>query len=188
MVVRFLSWFAVGVLGVSLVGCSSDGAEPVARADFPAKYAQAICDSVAGCCSKSSFNFDATNCVATETARATTLSGSFDQAKVNFNEQAAGDCLAAMPGRLQCGDTRLLGSIKACTEIFTGKLPLGASCSGNGRECSWQENSYCAASPQDPTGVSKVCTAFTPSPHGTVNEACSFSCEGSVCWDPEAVG
>ncbi|HKO50402.1 MAG TPA: hypothetical protein VJV79_21915, partial [Polyangiaceae bacterium] len=47
---------------------------------------------------------------------------------------------------------------------------------------------YCAASPQDPTGVSKVCTAFTPSPHGTVNEACSFSCEGSVCWDPEAVG
>jgi hypothetical protein len=157
-----------------LSGCKSeDDAKPIAQADLPAAAAHAVCESFGSCCSKASFTFDSTNCVAARTAEYQQIWGTDSSANSTYDAQAAGDCLAAFKAVAQCGQAEGSGN-DSCEKILVGKLAAGQPCVSSA-ECAKPANGDASCS--DANGT-KTCQVYqsTPVTRGTEGQACSTDC------------
>lgn len=200
MAARVLAWLGMAAVCASFGGCSkSDDAAPIAWQDFPAAAAKAVCDSMAKCCSDSKFTFDEKNCRASNAAAASTrllgdnAQGSLDRTRVAYDDQAAGECVAQLSSKSQCGFVRP-EDVPACDKILVGKVKAGGTCLG-----SWECEGYidgkatCDAVlngiEQPTTGV---CAPFErPTEtrhHGKLGEDCLLSCDDDGCEVPPTPG
>lgn len=121
------AWLMFGGVSLLAAGCKSDPAEaprvPVER--FATEFSVAVCDNAARCCSGANFTFDQPNC---EGRLKASFQASLDQVlmdPVDYDEVAAGKCLAALADR-GCGMASF--EFPACEGLFQGRLEDGAEC------------------------------------------------------------
>jgi hypothetical protein len=181
MVSRVVAGLAILLVvgSVSACGKSDGGAGPIQKADLPGRIAALICESVNGCCSNSGLVFDKAGCQA-EVGEdlADDLFDDYDSTRVDYDANAAGDCLAAAGAQIHCG--RIEGEdLPACDRILVGKVALGQPCNGS-EECARVDGkpSYCTGSDE---GGPAVCTRRQQSEHGKAGQACSFTCDSDDC-------
>src|ERR1043165_5503410 len=98
------AWLVIGGTSLLAAACKSDPAEPerVPVESFAAELSAAVCDNASRCCSRSDFAFDQINC---EGRLKASFQALLDQAlmhPVDYDEVAAGKCLAAV-GNQGCG-------------------------------------------------------------------------------------
>lgn len=111
-------------------GCSSSATKnpPVAVADFPTAFADALCGSAATCCAAIGGTFDATKCRDTAAQQSTYLNNAPPGS--TYDAQAAGDCVAQVSAQYgSCPDSLLNphGTTSGCS-LYTGTAKLGESC------------------------------------------------------------
>ncbi len=168
---------------LSVVGCGkSDGsAEPIPQTDLPKRVANLLCDSLAACCKSNGHAIDTAGCKTAYTAELERDLADDDERRVRYDAQAAGDCLAAVSSKIQCGRVDD-DDAPACERIFVGSVALGQPCNDS-RECAplAGRSVYC----QSDDGLSpSVCTASSTSsaPRGKAGDACGITCsEGDNC-------
>jgi hypothetical protein len=101
---------------------------------FPAAYAQALCGSLAHCCSENmvSYNYDA--CTAGWQAAVAAIVGSPD-AGANYDPQLAAQCVQQVSAAAEQSCQPVPGSLSAaratCQGIFAGEVPLGGACTAS---------------------------------------------------------
>jgi len=191
MVARVFAWLGVAAVCASFGGCSkSDDAAPLSRQEFPAAAANAICDSMAKCCSDSKFTFDDKNCRAATTAAVLAQvlggddpqGGTVDQTRVAYDDQAAGECVAQISSKAECGSVRPQ-SAPACDKILVGKVKAGGQC-GASVECEGFVDGKATCDRAFGTGLEPAllgtCISFdVPTvmrTHGKLGEDCFLSC------------
>jgi len=160
---------------LALVSCgkSESGAQPIARADFPARTAHLVCESLAACCKTSGFPLDLADCEAAQVPRLELQLEQEANARVRYDPQAAGDCIEGALSRIQCGDIDSDGN-PACRHLFAGDVGLGEPCD-NSYECALVDGR--SVSCQNSDGMSPaVCTAIMKPQHGKAGDACIGTC------------
>jgi len=185
-------WVVLGSLAVvsGLAGCGkthakgTDHAPPLDQGEFLVTFAQAWCESRVGCCQAQGFDVDPDRC-RTEITAAIASQLTVEPGVTEFDPQAAGDCVAAMPSWLRCGLEVDEAAPEACDRIVVGKVALGDACRED-EDCapSTKTNFRAFCSP-DSTGGAGVCAerASDEEPAGTAAEgdACR---ESSACRRP----
>lgn len=191
------SWVTLGRFGVAgllcgafALGCSgeSDGegddgggsASPVAAEDFAERFAVAYCGSIAGCCEQFGESFVQADCEqSTRSAIAGVVADELASPYVEFDEVAAGSCIAAYGAALRACTDREVGRAigPACDGVFRGTVEVGGEC-GDTSECAQP-----GASEGNVSCEEGVCTLYADyvdladAPHGTEGEACGGTCE-----------
>ena len=176
MTKRALGWFGLAVVCAIAPGCKSktdQTADPIAQDQLPAAVAKAVCDSFGSCCSTAQFVFDSTNCGGNVAASVRDSFGLSSSGAVQYDAQAAGDCLEQIKANLHCGN--VTANIPACSQVTVGTLAAGELCMSDD-EC--KSPGVCTG--VDATGH-RVCEAFTSGAVATVvrggaGAACSASC------------
>lgn len=150
-------------------GCKSadDAPAPVPLEQFPQTFAKGLCDAVAPCCNQAALPYMATECQGSATDRYTDTVSRAISAHVQYDAEAAGECLASLRRQLQ--DCRFDGgeSIPACAAVFVGSLADGQACTASA-ECKslyCNQLAVCAARPGADT-----------SKHAQAGEPCVGSC------------
>lgn len=163
-----------GVLLAALGGaCSSSsldsGAELVSQAEFPERFAQVWCETVAPCCSREQIKYDRATC----RAQARDLTAAMLESRVSGDTQysaSAGTlCLDRLERVLQSCELEQASS--ACSLIFVGPEPAGTACK-NGSAC---QSGYCALGEAGLSGVCAEASYHSPN-HGQASEPCVGSC------------
>jgi hypothetical protein len=180
MVARVAAWMCAWATLAVVGGCgkADGGAEPIPQNELPARIASLLCNSMAGCCKSSGFPLDTAACQTAYTAELQEDLADDVSPRVRYDAQAAGDCLAAVSGTIQCGQVEE-DDVGACERIFVGSVAVGQPCESN-RECARVSGRsvYCESS----DGVSpSVCTASPSSAaaRGKAGDACFTTCDGA---------
>ena len=115
------------VFGAGFFGCGGNTSEgkatPVARGDFASQAADAVCTLLASCCPQANLPYDGNAC---RTGYQSVVENVLSNPKVTYDENAAGECLAAARSA-QCDDTAALNPV--CRNVFNGTVPAGGACS-----------------------------------------------------------
>jgi hypothetical protein len=116
---RPLACFSFGiVVGCGGVSASTSSPAPVAAADFPASYTQALCDVLSKCCKTS---VDTTTCKASVAPPVVPQYQKYDPAN-------GGACIAALRGFASSCVASARDYATACTTIYVGAQAIGAPC------------------------------------------------------------
>lgn len=126
-------------------GCSSPiepSGDAMPKARFAAAYAQALCTSLAHCCSENQVAFTFDGC--TITARAVADARLADPILGgNYDERLASQCIRAVSGAESVACDPVPGSISdarsICQKVFVGKKAVGEACQSSA-ECAPVEN------------------------------------------------
>jgi len=192
MAKRVVAWFGLALVCALSGGCKSgtDDAGPISQDQLPTELAKVVCDSLGSCCSAAQHTFDSTNCGGSQAAELKLELHLPASAAVQYDAQAAGDCVAQLKTRIHCGNTAAADEIPACGRILVGTLAVGQPCAGP-NEC--KEPGYCN-SQFTPTGEEQG-TCMAPGSgsdnsvtltRGGTGAACSVSCFSDV--DCQAFG
>ena len=183
---RVAAWmFALGAVS-AMAGCGkSEGTagQPIPKAELPGKVANLLCDSMATCCKNSGFTVSTADCKSYYVQQLGESLNENDPSRVVYDAQAAGDCLAAVSGKIQCGEVDE-DDAPACERIFRGTVAAGQPCNES-QECAFIGGER--ASCESPDGIAQaVCTArssgsSTPAARGKLGEACIGTCEEGEC-------
>lgn len=178
--VRVLAFAGAIVCLLGLGACKkSEGSGPVPRTELAGRLAVVACSSASQCCQSSGHPFDRDGCQREYAAELSENIDDIDASRVDYDADAAGDCLDAIADSIVCGDLEEATS-PACDRVFLGKVPAGQACE-NSNECLEQNGQRMTCS-SDGNGGGSVCTPILPAPHGKLNEACGITCyEGSSC-------
>lgn len=173
MLVRGKPWIASfsALLATFAGGCSGSDAdvELVSQAQFPERFANVWCESVAACCAQAHVARDPATCQ----AHARELAAAQIAERVAFDttySAAAGTlCLGRLERALK--NCELEDASSACALIFVGPAPVGTPCA-NGSACA---SGYCALGE---AGLSGVCAeaSYRAPVHGKAGESCVGSC------------
>src|SRR5437773_9440741 len=113
------------VFGAGFFGCGGNTSEgkatPVARGDFASQAADAACTLLASCCPQANLPYDGNAC---RTGYQSVVENVLSNPKVTYDENAAGECLAAARSA-QCDDTAALNPV--CRNVFNGTVPAGGA-------------------------------------------------------------
>jgi hypothetical protein len=177
---RSRGWlWAMSAAGLLMAcGKSNGSAAPVQQRELPSRIAGLICNSMATCCQSDGFAFDNAGC---KSNLASELEGNLQRefiANLEYDAQAAGDCLAAAQVSLQCGEVE--DNIPACERMFYGTLELGAPCT-DAAECREADGQSVSCMSED--GVSaQVCTLIlrTFLRRGNAGEGCFTTCSAEA--------
>jgi len=178
--VTWLGWIGVSAVLVAC-GKSEGDPDPVSRDQLPARVAAMACEGLSGCCQRSGFMFDVAACKLERTAEIEQNLAEVDTANVDYDANAAGECLDALDADSSCGEFDD-DDAEACDRIFRGKLGLGQPCTSS-QECRPQagQRVSCYSDGVEP----EVCTLRgdgAPSRHGKLGESCYTTCfEGDDC-------
>lgn len=132
--------FALSSALASMQGCSSPegpSQDAMPRSKFSSAYAQALCTSLAHCCSENSVAFTFDGC--TTTARAVADARLADPILGgNYDERIASQCVRAVSGAENVACDPVPGSISdartICQKVFIGKKKIGEACQSSA-EC-----------------------------------------------------
>lgn len=165
----------------SACGKSDGNAAAIPQGEFPTKAANLLCDSLANCCHSSGFAVDVDGCKQEYVTRLSTTLSKLDPQKVQYDAQAAGDCLAAVQSVIRCGDVEGPDA-PVCDEVLRGQVQLGQPCSGSD-ECQQQTGKPRARCTSEDDVAPPVCTSEsrTAWQRGTMGEACSRTCLEDDC-------
>jgi len=185
MAKRVLDWFGLALVCAMSGGCKSgtgDDAGPISQDQLPSELAKVICDSIGSCCSAAHYTFDSTNCSGSQAAELKGRLGLPAPAAVQYDAQAAGDCVAQLKTSIHCGNVETANDIAACGRILVGTLAVGQPCTGQ-NEC--KDPGYCNLQ-LTPTGEEQG-TCMAPGSDNSVTltrggtgAACSVSCASEV--------
>jgi len=161
-----------------------ESSEPVPLEQFPARFADAWCDNVGGCCSAGNWSFELATCKANA---AGTMGARLVAVPPNgvYDPDAAGACLYAVASAARGCDATAEHLVEdACRALIVGTLPLGADCTSNQECVSAEEPSICSGLKYENgfpsgTGVCAVKTVFSI-PHGQLGDECLDTCQGSA--------
>jgi hypothetical protein len=164
-------------------GCGkSEGSDaPVPQSEFPTRFADLVCDSLANCCQSAGFAMDVTGCKQAQVARRSAALSMADPQKVEYDARAAGECLAAARSVIRCGQLESVEA-PACDDVLRGKLQLGEPCTESD-ECQPQPGEpYIRCASQGDDALS-VCTTERGQewPRGARGEACTMTCFDDDC-------
>lgn len=147
---------------------------PVPRDQLASTLGSTFCDAIGGCCRKAGLPYDQNACI-------TNIVGGFEipstSAKVSYDAQAAGNCVAGFKASLSACQALSDATPDACEQVFQGQVGPGAACSirdeclrpaGGHASC---ENGVCV---QQPRGRLGDACASTCTESGS-----SRSCSGS---------
>jgi len=152
-------------------GCSASEAdgERISEAQFPERFANVWCETVAACCNTAQVGYDSATCHAGARDFAANLLAVRASGEATYSPSAGKQCLDHLGHALN--GCKIEDAGNACTMIFIGSSPEGTPCA-NGSECT---SGYCALGE---AGLSGVCAALdyrAPS-HGKVGDPCVGSC------------
>ncbi|MBI3206860.1 MAG: hypothetical protein HYZ29_35315 [Myxococcales bacterium] len=160
---RGFGWALLGWVVFAGCGGSTDGggssATPVAKEDFPAELARAVCNNIGSCCQQAGYVHDAAKC-------ATLLEGMYGKmttGAVQYDAQKGGECVAyAVTVVQKCGADAEPGP---CGSVTTGTIPAGGKC---------QSSAECIA----PSGGDADCNdgVCVQQPRGKAGDGCSGTC------------
>lgn len=147
---------------VACGGSTSSSGSPVQKEDFSTQASDALCDSLAGCCSTAGLPYDGAACRA---GFAALLAPQASNPKIAYDATAGGGCVAALRG---LGCAPLDGVREPCGNVFAGTVPNGGPCSSSDE---------CAA----PAGGRAFCLGGQchAEPRGAAGDACSSTCTES---------
>lgn len=152
-------------------GCSGSNAETerVSQAQFPDRFANIWCETVAACCSVAQISYDSATCRVGARSFAANLLERSAGREATYSPDAGTQCLDRLSRALSGCQIEDAGN--ACTMIFIGSSPEGTPCA-NGSECA---SGYCALGE---AGLSGVCAEldYRAPRHGKVGEPCVGSC------------
>ncbi len=184
--------FSVGLVCSTLallVGCgkAESDAGPVSSEAFPEAVAKLICDSLGGCCQTGNFPFNAATCKSERSAEIQDdLQRVLASGRVDYDANAAGECLAAAASVIQCGDVRLNEeSEEACANVMRGRVAPGQPCEDD-TECrrGAGEEVDCQFSDARGDSVCVVRNAADQPPRGKTGDPCDSTCDdrdGGTC-------
>ena len=172
----------VGVMWlVAACGKSEGAAEPIPKSEIPARLAALLCEGRGGCCQQQGMTFATASCKTYYSQQLDESIAKYDPARVQYDAQAAGDCLAEFEARSNCG--ALDGDeVPACERVFRGKVALGGACTTS-VDCAKTGDQRVICESSDGTAPS-VCVLIGTGagPHGKAGDACIFTCdEGDDC-------
>lgn len=175
MVMREMGWFGVAVACALFGGCKSGptDAEPVSQNDLPGALASVVCDSLGGCCSSAKLVFDSTNCRGAESARIRAKLNDTLTGAVEYDAEAAGECVVELKKRAKCGNLEIAEDIPACNDFLVGTLAAGQPCE-NSEECA---SGYCSTDSLTFERTCVVSVEHTPVARGKAGDACEANCE-----------
>jgi len=159
---------------------AGDGASSLLSPDnFPATFANAVCDSMAVCCKQAGLVLS--SCRPTlQSVVAAWITKNTSDPKVTFDQDAAARCIeVTQAGFTACTDRDLAQqSGGACTQMARGTVALGDSCTDS-RQCA-------PVSGGTATCADSVCTAGPPpptidGPHATLGAHCDGTCRPTNC-------
>jgi hypothetical protein len=166
---------AVSVCALAALGggCSSSTQTTVPVEQFPTQFGNALCDSVAPCCSSVGIAYDAASCKAAATTFFQNYVSENNSPLTMYDSAAAGRCLDAVKASLQACkglDDNTTGV--ACADIFVGTVAAGGACT---------TNTECAGGARCVTDAANPATAHCVAPppaqaHGKAGQACNGSC------------
>lgn len=200
MTYRIWACFLVLCAGASVVvGCSPDDeAEPVELDNLASRYAEIYCSGIEPCCKAASLAFEPQGCRQKMGAYLQKQIDELMTQQIGYDEQAAGECLAAFKAQSSCGDEDTIDDDSACQNVFHGLLAAGAACESS-EECKDEgggKRGYCDR-PFDPNtnmsgpGICKQRQTLALK-HGKQGDACEQTCQvGDSCTTtiyPEDVG
>ena len=180
MAKRALGWFGLAVVCAIAGGCNKattdeGAAGPVAQDQLPGSLAKVVCDSFGSCCSAAHFVFDSTNCNGNIASNVRDTFGLSASGAVQYDAQAAGDCLAQLKAHIHCGNVGSATDIPACLRVTVGTLAPGQPCQSD-REC--KTPGICTGF--DMTTGQRVCETANgggaAAVRGTSGAACNLSC------------
>jgi hypothetical protein len=173
--------FCLVSLGACLAfgGCGkSEGAGSTPRADFSVRAAKVFCESLGSCCGASNLSFDLASC---KTEAAATFEENWAEFtdNVDYDENAAGDCLAQLSDSIECGEVE--EDMPACERVFVGKVAPGGLCSSS-VECRRSSGQRVSCS-YEGDGEEGRCVASSSQParHGAVGDGCNSTCDDDDC-------
>ena len=177
-------WLAMGGVWFSTTACKSEptDAERVPVQSFARAFSQAQCDNLERCCSLSKFEFDRVNC---EGRLKASFQASLDtvlMGPVDYDESAAGECLATLSEQQRCGAESI--GFPTCKGMLVGRLQDGEPCSSD-VTC---KSRWCA---QRGDAFERVCTRLSGSQPVMTGEAghdCVTTCEAPGDCPPFAGG
>jgi len=145
---------------------------PIAEADFPDEFVAAACSTMSRCCETSE-----AQCVLGMNMVISLLLPA-PGARVEYDEQAAADCLDQLLGL----DCEAGGDNSACQRVYRGTIAPGEACETSlqslASECAAPEGGEAQCDP-----VSGLCVALS---RGVAGDSCSRSCEdgpsGPYCY------
>ncbi|HEY2408306.1 MAG TPA: hypothetical protein VGI10_20000 [Polyangiaceae bacterium] len=154
---------------------------PVAEGDFPASFASAYCQNIAGCCASQGFAVDGAACSAALISTVNALlQPNESDSQIIYDPDAAGHCIDAYRAALTtCTDPKLLAATsEACAAILQGTLQ--GSCMRD-RECYRPPGNDVQCSPNEVT-LAPDCTYVTSftAIRAKLSETCSYTCAGSI--------
>ncbi|HEY3667201.1 MAG TPA: hypothetical protein VGL19_14425 [Polyangiaceae bacterium] len=165
--------FAGYVLALLGGACSGSTQTTVPVDQLATEFGNALCDSVAPCCSSASIVYDSVACKATATGLFQNFVSSNTSPNTTYDAAAAGRCLDTVKASLQaCSGLDNDAVNNTCANIFVGTLPAGSACTKN-PECAG--GARCEPDTAAPTPAH--CMAPTLARiHGKAGQACDGSC------------
>lgn len=164
-------------VAVAVIGCgSSEGGSsaagptgPIALADYPAAYADAVCGLLQPCCASASLAFDLAHCKAAYAAQAQKDIALF--ADAIYDPDRGGACVSAfraLGGTCATTAAQKAAADAACSAVTVGRIALGGACISD-LECA---TGHCG---QDGKGGPSVCVA---DPYAAMPPAAGAACTG----------
>jgi len=159
-----------GVLLAALGGCSSSDAndELLSQAQFPERFANVWCQTVAPCCAPAQVAYELPTCLSQARNFMASMVAGRVGGDTTYSAAAANLCLGRLQRALKSCEIEEAST--ACALIFVGPAPEGAPCV-NGSACA---SGYCALG----AASSGVCAEanYRPPNHGKAGEPCVGSC------------
>ena len=173
----------LGCALVLLVGCSSSdegAAAPVPIEQFPQQFSSALCEAIGPCCLDAALPYVAATCKRSATEDLTSQV-TYAEGKRKYDAAAAGECLSQYKAALaKCQlPSDLTGG--ACSRVFKGTLPTGATCNYERDECAV---GYCQESNVNGTLVATCVAGSSAAPlpeGGRCDDGRSRCAEGLYC-------
>lgn len=156
---------------------TTGSATPVASNDFAARFADAYCSAIAGCCSRYSIESDTPSCTTTLSTQLTALfAAQFASPNYTYDASAAGKCIEGYRAGLSaCTDPKAMDATEdLCRLVFTGNVALGGTCTKTA-ECvqNAEHNVTCD------TGLCALTSngsVVVERPRGTAGSPCAVTC------------
>ena len=166
-----LAWCFSLFLAMFGSACSSSDAEIplLSQADFPERFANVWCQSVAPCCAPEQILYDPASCIAQARNFAATMLVNRVSVDTAYSASAGTRCLERLERALESCEVEEAST--ACALIFVGPALDGTPCS-NGSAC---QSGYCALGEAALSGVCAEARYQSPN-HGRIGDPCVGSC------------
>jgi hypothetical protein len=182
---RIGSTTVVALGAIAMAGCDGtsddDGggtAPPIAASDFPARFADGLCGSMAGCCSSNGYSHDYATCRASLEAQMTSLLRLREDQEVRFDSVAGGACVEEYARALE--ECEPLTGNESCERLFVGLVEPGGRCQssvecadGEGADQGYCEDGVCTV--ESSAGDARLAAG------DTCSWTCTESGSGSSC-------